>query len=216
MPKITASVSPLLGALLLFANASLTSAQKSMGASILPASVAVESGKTQQFKVGGAFPLPVKWTVNGIAGGNVAVGTVTDSGLYTAPAIIPDSAIELGVIDAHGHKAPSVATVTVLENPEIVKAHRDWLKGVSAAAPTFGCKKLIIQQDSGETVADAIQLYVLTAVQGDCLVLTPISADTRTARYSFARGGRVDGLDIYYISDVGRARIRNGQPVSPF
>ncbi len=34
-------------------------------------------------------PNGVTWTVNGIAGGNTAIGTVSDRGLYTAPATVP-------------------------------------------------------------------------------------------------------------------------------
>lgn len=34
-------------------------------------------------------PNTVTWTVNGIAGGNTTVGTVSDRGLYTAPAAVP-------------------------------------------------------------------------------------------------------------------------------
>ncbi|MDR7272126.1 uncharacterized protein (DUF1800 family) [Pelomonas saccharophila] len=34
-------------------------------------------------------PNAVTWTVNGIAGGNATVGTVSDRGLYTAPAAVP-------------------------------------------------------------------------------------------------------------------------------
>ncbi|MBI3475006.1 MAG: DUF1800 domain-containing protein [Acidobacteria bacterium] len=32
----------------------------------------------------------VQWSVNGIAGGNATVGTISDAGLYTAPAALPD------------------------------------------------------------------------------------------------------------------------------
>lgn len=34
-------------------------------------------------------PNGVTWTVNGIAGGNITIGTVSDRGLYTAPAAVP-------------------------------------------------------------------------------------------------------------------------------
>src|SRR5882757_8376818 len=32
----------------------------------------------------------VLWSVNGIAGGNATVGAISDKGLYTAPALLPD------------------------------------------------------------------------------------------------------------------------------
>jgi hypothetical protein len=41
--------------------------------------------QTMQFKT----EAPVTWSVNGIAGGNAEVGTISSTGLYTAPAIVP-------------------------------------------------------------------------------------------------------------------------------
>jgi uncharacterized protein (DUF1800 family) len=41
--------------------------------------------QTMQFKT----EAPVTWSVNGIPGGNADVGTISSSGLYTAPAIVP-------------------------------------------------------------------------------------------------------------------------------
>jgi parallel beta-helix repeat protein len=50
-------------------------------------------GNTQQFtaKVTGTLNTAVTWTVNGIQGGNSMVGTISSSGLYTAPAALPNS-----------------------------------------------------------------------------------------------------------------------------
>ena len=41
--------------------------------------------QTMQFKT----EAPVTWSVNGIPGGNAEVGTISSTGLYTAPAIVP-------------------------------------------------------------------------------------------------------------------------------
>ena len=41
--------------------------------------------QTMQFKT----EAPVIWSVNGIPGGNAEVGTISSTGLYTAPAIVP-------------------------------------------------------------------------------------------------------------------------------
>src|ERR1700753_3002241 len=41
--------------------------------------------QTMQFKT----EAPVIWSVNGIPGGNADVGTISSTGLYTAPAIVP-------------------------------------------------------------------------------------------------------------------------------
>jgi hypothetical protein len=50
--------------------------------------------RTQQFRatVQNAADTRVTWKVNGVAGGNGTVGTVSSSGLYTAPAAVPSPA----------------------------------------------------------------------------------------------------------------------------
>jgi putative Ig domain-containing protein len=55
---------------------------------ISPTSATVAAGATQQFTpTTTPANLPVNWAVNGVTGGNSVVGTVTQSGLYTAPQV---------------------------------------------------------------------------------------------------------------------------------
>jgi hypothetical protein len=60
---------------------------------ISPTTLTLEVGTNQQFTgtvTGtGSYDATVAWTVNGIAGGSYAVGTITDTGLYTAPNAVP-------------------------------------------------------------------------------------------------------------------------------
>ena len=48
-------------------------------------------GTTQQYivYVGDIVPTTVTWSVNDIAGGNSVIGTISATGLYTAPAVAP-------------------------------------------------------------------------------------------------------------------------------
>ncbi|HSS98028.1 MAG TPA: hypothetical protein VLK33_13400 [Terriglobales bacterium] len=66
----------------------------SVSVSVDPASASVIITQTQQFKatVTGATDTTVTWTVNGIAGGDANVGTITSDGIYTAPAKVPSTA----------------------------------------------------------------------------------------------------------------------------
>jgi hypothetical protein len=59
--------------------------------SISPSTVSVAVGFTQQFGVSlqNAFNVAVTWEVNGTVGGSQANGTITNTGLYTAPATLP-------------------------------------------------------------------------------------------------------------------------------
>jgi hypothetical protein len=61
---------------------------------ISPTSATVTAGGTQQFTatVQNASNTAVTWQVNGVAGGNATVGTISSSGLYTAPATVPSPA----------------------------------------------------------------------------------------------------------------------------
>jgi TatA/E family protein of Tat protein translocase len=58
-----------------------------------PASAAVAVNGSQQFTaaVSGAANGDVTWSVNGVKGGSSAVGMISISGLYTAPAAVPAS-----------------------------------------------------------------------------------------------------------------------------
>ena len=61
---------------------------------IAPLTATVETGKTQQFTatVQNTSNTAVTWQVNGVTGGNATVGTISNSGLYTAPAAVPSPA----------------------------------------------------------------------------------------------------------------------------
>src|SRR5271168_5579192 len=62
--------------------------------SVLPTSALLALGATQQFQatVSGSPDTTVTWEVNGVANGNTIVGTVSGTGLYTAPAVMPSPA----------------------------------------------------------------------------------------------------------------------------
>ena len=65
--------------------------------SISPASATVRIRRTVQFTatVQNATNKAVTWKVNGIAGGNSTLGTVSTSGLYTAPGAVPSSPVQV-------------------------------------------------------------------------------------------------------------------------
>lgn len=54
-----------------------------------PAAQVAHGGVTQQFTVQTRFADTVTWMVNGNVGGNAVTGTISGSGLYTAPASVP-------------------------------------------------------------------------------------------------------------------------------
>jgi hypothetical protein len=162
----------------------------------------------------GSVTSPVAWSVNGIAGGNASIGTVTSSGLYQAPPAVPAATtVKIGAVDPTDSVAFMTASVTVFD-PAIQAAHSEWLAGVAAAAATYGCDNPLVEQQSTESVSAAISRFGLTATEGSCLVLLPVSTIEGSLRYSIAWGGTVNGIDILYISDVSQMRVWNGAAVA--
>jgi hypothetical protein len=87
--------------------------------SVTPSSATVAVGKSQQFAAtltGTAITnATVSWSVNGIVGGNAALGTVTTAGLYTAPAAIPASTpITLTATSAQDPRQSAAVPITIV------------------------------------------------------------------------------------------------------
>jgi YD repeat-containing protein len=105
-----------------------------------PTTVTVFASRTQQFTAteadGGTAP-PIRWSVNGIPGGDPAVGTITPEGLYTAPAPaqVPAAGLTVTVTATHTDD-PTVAasaTVTVRPPQPVFLAARGVTVGVAEA-----------------------------------------------------------------------------------
>jgi hypothetical protein len=81
---------------------------------ISPSSVAVAPGANQQFSaaVANAANTAVTWSVNGVIGGSAAAGTITPSGLYTAPTTPPSPAIV--IVNAVSQQTPAAAANTLV------------------------------------------------------------------------------------------------------
>lgn len=85
---------------------------------VTPASATIRGGDTQSFtaQMKGAA-VAVSWSVNGVAGGNAANGTISAVGLYSAPEFPPASnAIAIGAVETSDSTKTASSAVT-LENP---------------------------------------------------------------------------------------------------
>jgi hypothetical protein len=96
------------------AAATVTITPPQVAVSISPASAAVEPGGSQQLTatVSNTVNTGVIWEVNGVTGGNAVVGTITPSGLYTAPGVSPSPAIV--IVTAVSEQTPAAAAVAVI------------------------------------------------------------------------------------------------------
>ena len=86
---------------------------------ISPISATVQVGLSQQFTatVSGTTNTAVNWLVNGVAGGNSSVGTISSTGLYTAPSSVPTSPVTVTAQSAANSTSSANATVTIVPVP---------------------------------------------------------------------------------------------------
>lgn len=85
---------------------------------VTPASATVNPGASKQFMdtVAGTTNTAVTWQVNGTTGGNATVGTITATGLYTAPSTIPNPAtVTVTAVSAANTADSGSASVTVAQ-----------------------------------------------------------------------------------------------------
>jgi serine protease len=93
--------------------------------SITPATASVQTGMSQIFAatVTGSSSTTVNWSVNGVAGGNAMVGTISTSGVYTAPMTVP---------------TPATVTVTAVSATDSTKSASAQATVVATAAASTG------------------------------------------------------------------------------
>ena len=95
-------------------------AASGVSVSISPTSASVQTGTTQQFTatVTGTTNTAVTWQVNGVTGGNSTVGTISTSGLYTAPSTVPNPAnVTVTAVSQADPTKSASATVTLTTGP---------------------------------------------------------------------------------------------------
>lgn len=88
--------------------------------SITPANPSVQTGNTQQFTatVANTSNTAVTWQVNDVTGGAAATGTISNSGLFTAPAAVPSPAtVTVKAISAADAAVTASVTVTITAPP---------------------------------------------------------------------------------------------------
>ncbi len=93
---------------------------------ITPASAQLHAGQTVQFKatVTGTTNQAVTWQVNGTAGGNSTLGTISSTGLYTAPAALTKStSVSVSALSAADqHSSSPASSISLLTNIPVLTA----------------------------------------------------------------------------------------------
>ncbi|HUI60426.1 MAG TPA: S8 family serine peptidase, partial [Steroidobacteraceae bacterium] len=87
---------------------------------VCPTTSSVLTGGTQAFTatVANTTDVSVTWQVNGVAGGNATLGTVSTSGVYTAPASVPSPAtVTVQAVSQADQTVMSSTSVTITAPP---------------------------------------------------------------------------------------------------
>lgn len=122
---------------------------------ISPTGATVSTNESQQFAavVSGNSNTAVTWEVNGATGGNSTVGTISTSGLYTAPATVPSSGpVTITAVSQANTGISASVTVAVISPYASIGATPPWiplpLHGVTVADFNFAGKVQDIRTSS--------------------------------------------------------------------
>ncbi|HTV65789.1 MAG TPA: hypothetical protein VMD98_09300 [Bryocella sp.] len=127
---------------------------------VSPATANVQEGGTQQFTatVTNTTSTAVNWSVNGVAGGNASAGTISSSGLYTAPDVVPSPAsvtISAALQSAPSISGNSIVTVTAVtfSNSSIKGNYIFTLSGIDGNGYSFYAAGAITADGNGNITA---------------------------------------------------------------
>ncbi|MFL6437847.1 MAG: choice-of-anchor Q domain-containing protein [Terriglobales bacterium] len=155
-----------------------------------PTTVTLSAGQTQTFNanVSGSSNTALAWLVNGIAGGNAALGTISVSGAYTAPTPVPSSPVSISAVSA-ADSSKSASAVVSFSSP---------------APPASGTNYYV--SPSGADGNDGSQLHPWLTIQHAASVAQAgatvhVAAGNYSGAITTSMSGTATGR-IRFISDV--------------
>ncbi len=156
---------------------------------VSPATANVQEASQQQFTatVTNTTDTAVTWQVNGVTGGNATVGTIDSSGLYTAPAAIPNPAsvtITAFITDSPTISGNSIATITAVtfSNSSLKGNYIYGLSGVDSNGNSFYAVGAITADGAGNITGGEEDLNDVTSGY--------FNASSTTGTYSIGSDGR--------------------------
>ena len=150
----------------------------SVTVTVSPASANVRAGATESFgaTVAGSSNTTVTWQVNGVAGGSAATGTISASGVYTAPLTVPSSnTVTVRAVSSADASSTGSSAVT-LQNPVPV------LTGIAPTSVPAGAFAITV---NGSGYASGAQVLLA----GAPLATTFVSSTQLTATGNEASAG---------------------------
>jgi hypothetical protein len=149
---------------------------------ISPTTLNIQVGTTGQFTatVFGTINQAVTWEVNGVAGGNATVGTISTTGLYSAPLAVPNpSSVTVTAVAAADPTKSASATVNISLTPIVVTV---------SISPTTATLNTSSSQLFTATVTNATDTSVTWQVNGitggNTTIGTIVAGANNTATYT--------------------------------
>jgi hypothetical protein len=156
---------------------------------VSPATANVQEGTQQQFTatVNNTSDNNVTWQVNGVTGGNTSTGTISSTGLYTAPSVIPNPAsvtITAFITDMPTVAGTAIVTITavVFNNSSLKGNYIFSVTGLDANADAFYALGAITADGNGNITGG--EEDVVGAGTGY------LTANSTTGTYSIGADGR--------------------------
>ena len=114
-----------------------TTTTAAVAVTLTPASAALAPGGTAQFSAsaGGVATSSVTWSVNGTAGGSAAVGTITSSGLYTAPQASSSMLVSVQATLTSNTNSSGTASVAIMPPGTVSTTHNPQVALYSFSVP---------------------------------------------------------------------------------
>ena len=194
--------------------------------SISPTSATAAPSGTERFSatVQGLTNSSLTWSVDGVTGGNSTVGTVSTSGIYTAPASLGQHTIAVSPVAVPSASAPATLTVINMSPGTVLTYHNDdsrdgaYLEEVSLTPSNvnsiqFG--KLVSYPVDGQIYAQPLYLsqvsinggthdvvYVTTQNNSVYAFDADATASQPTTFWHINLGGAVSKGDIYGVNPV--------------
>ena len=179
---------------------------------ISPTSANIRAGASQNFtdQLSNATNQSVTWAVNGISGGNSAIGTISSTGAYTAPSTLPNpSTVSVSVTSVQDSSVNAASSVT-LWNPTPA------LTSVSPSTFTAGAFTLTI---NGSHFVNGAQVTFggspLTTTFSSSSKLTATGTETSAGTFAVAVSNPSPGSSVSGNINVTVTAQSGGNPPPP-